>query len=161
MTDEKVDAFFPMEAVKELARLRQLRDKWDEKVAEYQIALEDTDAYKVLTGVEDNLQMVENDLDRVETAFKAGCENIFEETDEKKFPGGQIKMRSTIDYDEGLAVDWAIRHNHPELLKILKAGFKNACKTLAPGFVTKGTVGTMYIDSDLSQYLEVTNAKKT
>ncbi len=147
-------AFMPLEAVKELARLRQLRDKWDKKVTEYQADLEATDVYKVLTGVEDNLQMVANDLNKAEAAFKAGCENIFEETGEKKFLGGQIKMRTIFEYNETLAVKWAIKHGHPGLLKIIKKEFKNVCDILAPKFVRKEKVGKMYIDSDLSQYLE-------
>ena len=153
MTEDK-KPFMPLEAVKKLARLRQLKRECGEEVSEKQTALETTDEYKDLVGVNENLLIINKELVDAEALFKAGCEDIFEETDEKKFPGGQIKMRTTFEYDEGLAVEWAIKHDHPELLKILKAGFKNACKTLKPPFVQEGKVGKMYIDSDLSEFLE-------
>jgi hypothetical protein len=155
--EEKVDAFFPLEAVEELARLRQQRDIWNERIAKYQVELEETAAFETLTGAEENLGIAQHAVVKAEMAFKAGCEDIFEETDEKKFPGGQIKMKSIFEYNENLAVKWAIKHDHPELLKIIKKEFKDACKALAPKFVRKDKVGKMYIDSDLSQYLESNN----
>ncbi len=153
MTDEKTDAFMPLEAVKELARLRQLKNNWSEKLGKYEPALCDTEEYKVMAGATDNFSMACDELIQAEAAFRAGCENIFEETDEKKFPGGQIKMRSTFEYSGNKAVDWAIEHKHPELLSIVKGEFKKICRQLKPDFVTKIEAGKMYIDSDLSQYL--------
>ena len=63
-------------------------------------------------------------------------------------------MQTTYEYKEELAVKWAIKHDYPEMLSIIKKEFKALCKALVPPFVTKGMVGKMYIDSDLSQYLE-------
>jgi hypothetical protein len=146
--------FMVLEAVKELAMLRKQRDMWNERIAGYQVELEETDAFNVLTGAEENLGIAQHEVVKAEMAFKAGCENIFEETDEKKFPGGQIKMRTTFEYSGNKAVDWAIKHKHPELLSIIKGEFKKICRQLKPDFVTKVEAGTMYIDSDLSQYLE-------
>ena len=160
MTEDK-KPFLPLEVVKELARLWQQKNNWSDKMAEYETALWATEEYKVLAGAEENLAMTCNDLNMVEAAFRAGCEDIFIETDEKKFPGGQIKMRSTLEYNEVLAVQWAMNHGHPEMLSIVKKEFKAICKTLAPPFVTKGKVGKLYIDSDLSQYLEVSDAEAT
>ena len=153
MTEDK-KTFLPLEAVKELAKLRKMRGTWEKDFNDRLAALTITEEHKAMAESDRNLQIVQAAIVKAEAAFKAGCEEIFEETDEKKFPGGQIKMRTIFEYNENLAIKWAIKHDHPELLKIIKKEFKDACKALAPKFVRKDKIGKMHIDSDLSQYLE-------
>ena len=146
--------FMVLEAVKELAQLRAdlIQAESDRDTAEG--IMIKTPGWKNFEKAVDKMGDLMKALSSVEAAFKAGCENIFEETEEKKFPGGQIKMRTTFEYSGNKAVDWAIKHKHPELLSIVKGEFKKICRQLKPDFVTKIEAGKMYIDSDLSQYLE-------
>ena len=153
MTEDK-KPFLPLEAVKELARLEaDLRKAMNARIAAEEPMMK-TPEWKAFSEADDLISETRNLFATAEEKFRAGCEGIFEETDEKKFSGGQIKIKITLEWNEELAVLWAMRHKHPELLSIVKNEFKKAMKGLKPNFVREVKTGKMYIDSDLSQYLE-------
>ncbi len=156
MTDNNENVFLPLEAIREIAELRALGDEHKKGVAGFQSGLEETDQYKALESAEENWSVVEIDLGKAIAEFKAGCEAIFEETEEKEYPGGKIRLAKTFKYDEADAVNWAIEHKASSVLRIAKGDFKNAvCRTpLRPDFVKEITTPKLYLSSDLSEYLE-------
>lgn len=155
MSEENEIVFDPTKAIRKIAELRVLGDEHKKGVDGCQSDLEKTDQYKALVSAEDNWDAVEVDLGKAIVEFKAGCEAIFEETEEKIYPGGKIRLAKTFKYKAADAVNWAIEHKAHSVLRIAKGDFKNAvCRTpLCPDFVKEIITPKLYLDGDLSEFL--------
>lgn len=159
MSKDNEKVFDPTEAIGKVAELRVLGDEHKKGVDGCRSDLERTEQYKVLESAEENWNTVEMDLGKAIAELKAGCEAIFDETDEKEYPGGKIKVVTGLEYDPDSAVRWAAKlavekGEFYDLLKLDVQKFKAQCKGVTPPFVKKTKVGRFYIDSDLSEYLE-------
>ena len=137
-----------------VAKLRAALNKEVSSVETARLAMEATPEYKKLEASRVKMFEVESYLADVVKKLKHQCEEFFFETGEKKFLGGQIKEIQVLEYQDSDAIAWAIEHGHNELLSLVKGKFKKVCGGITPPFVTKTQIGKMYIDSDLSAFLE-------
>jgi len=72
----------------------------------------------------------------MEEKIRAAADAIFQETGNKKpAPGVGIREVEKLDYDDILAIDWAIGHGHRGLLSLKRADFERAAKSIRPDFV--------------------------
>lgn len=71
----------------------------------------------------------------------------------KDLGGVQIKIFTSLEYDENIAVNYCLEHKHNTLLKLDKRGFEKVAKELKPEFVTVKEEPRAQIATDLSEYL--------
>jgi len=143
--------------VQQVAQARKVAAQHKER-AEYQEALlQATPAYRELLRLQEATQVAKTLLAENEAAYRAQMLAALEATGEKKHPGGQVKTIKSYEYDEALAVTWALEHGHANLLKVDASGFKKdvaASDRLRPDFVTVVEKPRAELASDLSQFLE-------
>lgn len=143
--------------VQQVAQARKAAAQWKER-AEYQEArLQATPAYQELLKLQEAAQVAKTLLAENEAAYRAQMLAAFEATGEKKHPGGQVKTTKSYEYDEALAVTWALEHGHTNLLKVDASGFKKdvaASDRLRPDFVRVVEKPRAELASDLSEFLE-------
>ena len=158
MSEDKKKEFDPNVEIVNIAEIRVDLATDVSRVETARLAMEATPEYKKLETSRVNMLEAESYLADVVRKFKYQCEMLFIEDGEKKFPGGQIKEVTSLMYKDVEAIDWAIEHGHKELLSLVKGKFKKVCGGITPPFVEKIKTGKMYIDSDLSQFMEGANA---
>ena len=145
--------------IKEIAKLREdFQDAiLDEVNAEE--AMKGTDEYKFYMLKQDESQVALVKTSMAENEYKKDCANAYGKTEEKVYLGGKIRLMKTFKYDEADAINWAIEHKTQSVLKISKGDFKNiVCRTpLCPDFVEETITAKLYIDGDLSQFVEGDN----
>ena len=66
-------------------------------------------------------------------------------------PGVGIRMTRQVSYSEDVAIAWAIKHGHTDLLKLNYKPFEQAAKVLALDFVTVAEVPEATIARDLEE----------
>lgn len=156
---KKDTVFLPLEQIAEIAGLRLELVSAQNKEAQQLHKVHVSTAWQDFENAENARKDVHVKLDQAEKEFKEVCEDIWEETEDKDFPGGKIKMVGGIAYDPPEAVKWAAKmaienEEFFDMLKIDAAKFKAQCKGVAPKFVEKFTAGKFYLDGDLTDYLE-------
>ena len=154
MSEDKKKKFDPTEGIKRIAGLRGELNDIVASVKTKRIAMEEKFEYKELEEARRRMGEADKALAEATAEFKHRCEVIFGETEEKQFPGGQIKQMTSYQYDQAEAVKWAVEKEHLELLGLKVGKFKKMCAGLLPVFVDKVVTGKMYIDTDLSEYLQ-------
>lgn len=138
--------------VSEARKAAQLQSQF---VAELLSQLEATEIYKQVEMNRDELKRLKESVAQLESEYKTECVEAFQLTGEKQQLGGQIKEYTVLAYDEPTAIQWAIEHNHANLLKLDKTKFKKAAEALLPEFVEKSIEPRMTLASDLTKHLEV------
>ena len=138
----------------DIANLRLVLNESVSGVETARLAMEATPEYKKLEASRVTMLEVESYLADAVKKYKHKCEMLFLDDGKKKLPGGQIKEVTRLIYKDNEAIDWAIEHGHKELLSLVKGKFKKVCGGITPPFVTKTKIGKMYIDADLSAFLE-------
>lgn len=124
------------EDIKRLAELRRKKAEIDEEIKVSREAWMDENAGKILAA------SVAGDLvDEMEEKIRAAAVSVFQETGNKRpAPGVGIREVEKVDYDDILAIDWAVGHGHRGLLSLKKTDFERAAKSIRPDFVTISAV---------------------
>lgn len=140
-----------------LKGIQMRRDQVEEAqahVADCQGELESSIEFGDLQKAKDRLTNRAYDLTSLEAEYREVCLESFKETGEKQQPGGIIKTFKTYDYDVVKAIEWAIGHRVPGVLKINAAAFKKVANSMNVEIVTIGEEPRMQISKDLSKWLE-------
>jgi len=124
------------EDVRKLAVLRRKKTEIDEEIKVSREAWMEENAGKILAASVAGDLVVE-----MEEKIQAAAVAEFLATGDKKpAPGVGIREVEKLDYDDILAIDWAIGHGHRGLLSLKRADFERAAKSIQPDFVTISTV---------------------
>ena len=119
------------EDVRKLAVLRRKKTEIDEEIKVSREAWMEENAGKILAASVAGDLVVE-----MEEKIQAAAVAEFLATGDKKpAPGVGIREVEKLDYDDILAIDWAIGHGHRGLLSLKRADFERAAKSIRPDFV--------------------------
>lgn len=95
-------------------------------------------------------------LAQLETDYKSERIAEFEQTGEKAYPGGTVRVSKTYSYNDALIIPYLREHKHDSLIKesIDKTKVKKlADVTEVPGVTIEETVSAT-LNTDLSEFLE-------
>lgn len=138
--------------LQEIARLRKSVSQQKEEAAALFEKAQQTPEYQAYLKAEEERQVDAGLLGDAEHIYRDDCLAEYNQTGEKKLPGGQIKIYTSLEYDEQIAVDWCLAHEHGKLLKLDSRGFEKVAKELEPDFVTTIETPKMTLASDLSEF---------
>lgn len=143
-----------MSKIKDIAEKRKYITVVEDRIEAQQKKLERTQEYQHLKTAKERLTRLLYDLRSVETEYKDECVESHVETGMTNFPGGKVKLYTTLDYNKEQARNWAIEHNHAGLLNLAKREFERVAKSLNPDFVAISQTPKMTLSKDLSEFLE-------
>jgi hypothetical protein len=138
----------------ELAELRKKYKEAQDAAKRTQEVLETEPLWQKVQSFKTDAAEVGELVSKLETEIRNVA--IYEYIDNgiKDLGGVQIKVFSTLEYDENTAVNYCLEHQHANLLKLNKTGFEKVAKELKPEFVTIKEEPRAQIATDLSEYLE-------
>lgn len=145
--------------LKYLARCRQDADKSNAAVqktqAQIALLIEASLLGKKLEELNDMLYHDRELLARQDTNVRTLAIEIFNaegQKDKRPHPDVGIKMRTYVDYDSKVALDYAMLH-YPGAVKLDRRAFEKIAKATEHDFVTIGKSPSASITRDLSAYL--------
>lgn len=138
--------------LQQIARLRREQVQLKEEIAALNELRDQTPEGLKSRAAQEQYVEISTQLVEIEGIYRAECVTEYNETGEKKLPGGQIKIYTSLKYDEPAAVDWCLAHEHGTLLKLDKSGFEKVAKELKPDIVTIKEEPKMTLSSDLSEF---------
>ena len=138
----------------ELAELRKKHQEAQESVKRAQEVLETEPLWQKVQSFKTDAAMVGELVGKLETEIRNEATLDYLDNGVKDLGGVQIKIFTTLEYDENTAINYCLEHNHAKLLKLDKKGFEKVAKELEPDFVKINEVARAQIASDLSGYLE-------
>ena len=138
----------------ELAQLRKKHQEAQEAAKRTQEVLETDPLWQKVQSFKTDAAMVGELVSKLETEIRNAATLEYADSGIKDFDGVQIKIFTTLEYDEQKAVDYCLEHQHANLLKLNKTGFEKVAKELKPDFVKIDEVARAQIASDLSEYLK-------
>jgi len=136
-----------------VAALRRQRDILDAEKRLLTAEVQNSPLYKELVRTKEKLTMLEVELSGVEGELRQGVIDLYEQTEKKHLPYGEIKLFTTLKYNELDAIAWAIRGNMLTLLSLDKKGFERTAKTIDLDFVERNSEPRAFLHSDLSEFL--------
>ena len=136
------------EDVRKLAALRRHKAEIDEEINASREAWMDENAEKILAA-----SVAGDRITEMEEKIRAEAVAVFQETGDKKpAPGVGIREVEKLDYDDILAIDWAIGHGHRGLLSLKRADFERAAKAIRPDVVVISKVPQATIARKLEEF---------
>lgn len=87
------------------------------------------------------------------------AKRLYKDTGEKKYPGVSVVMEKSMTYDMEAALAWC-KERLPEALTIVKPTFEKVADIMRPDFVTFDEQPKARVASNLSEFLEDTDAEK-
>lgn len=141
--------------IENLARARILAD-WHKGEVEIRTAtVKRSELYLRLARANEKLKQVQQVVDDCDEKLRAAILKDHQATGEKHYSGAEVKFFTVIKYNDQDAVDYCIEHDISAALKLDHKQFEKAAEVLRPGFVVAETEPRVYIDKDLSKFLEV------
>ena len=143
--------------VQDIARQREIvavleseRDVIQQRIYETALGIDWKNRFDAVNLAEEKLKALENSYR--ETGIK-----IYIESGTKQFDGGDVRIRKSYDYNNDLAREWIIKHDHLELFKIDNTKFLKVAKAVELPLLEITEKPTFYLSKDLSEFLEVSN----
>lgn len=99
------------------------------------------------------LSGIDEELSQLKAQYRENGIEIYNEIGTTKFEGGDVRIRKSYDYDNNLAREWIIEHNHLELFKIDKTKFLKVAKAVELPLLEITENPTFYLKTDLSEFL--------
>jgi len=135
-----------------LARARKIQSEYEERLAEAVADLEKTDEFKAVQGIKELLSIAKQDVQDADMAFRVEAKRLYDEVQDKNaHPSFVVKTFSTLDYDEGAAIEWCWEHMRTGL-KLNKGAFEKVAKVMELAFITFGSEDRVQAYKDLSEF---------
>lgn len=142
--------------IKRLAQARQIHTEYKEQLAaleaEIQAEIERRYGHE-LERVRSLLDTAKLDLEDADANVRRKAYFAAEGGNMKPHPAVQVKVYTTLTYDDGDAIEYCTEH-HRAALRLDRREFEKVVKVLKPGCVTIGSELRPTVASNLSKYLE-------
>jgi hypothetical protein len=136
-----------------VAALRRQRDILESEKRLLSAEIQNSPLYKDLERTKEKLVGLGAELETAEAELRTGLLDLYEQTEKKHLPYGEIKLFVTLKYNERDAVAWAIRGDMLSLLNLDTKGFEKIAKAADLDFVEKRSDPRAFLHSDLSEFL--------
>ena len=141
-----------IEKLKRISFLRTALAKDKEILAQLDAALHESRDYKHYM---EEASMIQDQLNELTSEVRDDTLKAYAATGNKSpFPGMGIRVTTRLDYDSTKARDWALEHNHVNLLTVKAKEFEAMAKAVKPDFVTILEEPTTTMATDLDKALE-------
>jgi hypothetical protein len=141
------------EKVKCLAKTRSVQEEYKSEITELKAEMDASPLGKRLKQVYQYLEVAKEDVASAEVKVREAAMDAYQNTDNKKPHGAvQVKMHTTVVYEQDAAFDYA-RNHLPQALTFNRRKFELAAKVLDLDFVTVLKEPRVSIARDLSSYL--------
>lgn len=141
----------------ELAKLRETQNEMDGRAKTFEAIFKATKEYQEYQHACNEKNVVVSEIANLENDIRQVAIEDYNsrENPTKDYGGVQIKIFTTLDYNEQDAVRYCLDHQHANLLKLNKSGFEKVAKELRPDFVTIKEEPRAQIAGDISEYLDI------
>lgn len=136
-----------------VASLRVQVDVAKDMIKQHETALADVPEYQALAAAKEGRDATSRDLEAAELDLRQALLQFYEQSGERKYGCGEVKIFTRVEYEEAAAIRFAIEHHHDSLLSLNKRNFEKVAKELRPEFVTLVDEPRAQIAGDLGQYL--------
>ena len=136
-----------------VASLRVQVDVAKDLIKQHEAALTDVPEYQALAAAKVSRDATGRDLEAAELDLRQALLQFYEQSGERKYGCGEIKLYTRLDYQPHDALAYCIEHKLNDLLELNKRGFEKVAKELKPEFVTLVDEPRAQIAGDLGEYL--------
>lgn len=140
--------------VKEIAAQRILIESLEDQKNDIWDAIKVTAEMIAYENKRDEITKAVDALTLLSTQYRKQNISIYLDTGETKFEGGDVRIRKAYDYNNDLAREWIIKHDHLELFKVDNKEFLKVAKAVKLDFLQIEEKPTFYLKSDLSEFLK-------